>query len=64
VINGIGAFGGLIEVLSGCNFAAVHYCKMLLFLIFQWEECQVFFVVFFDGVGDGGVVGVERGQFL
>jgi len=64
VVDSIGAFGCLIEVLPGCNLTARHHGKVLLLLILEREEREMLLVVLLDGGSDGGAVGVERGQFL
>lgn len=64
VINGVDFFVDLIEVLSRLDLADGHECEMLVIVCFEWEESEMFLIVFLDGLGDAVGVEVERRQFL
>lgn len=64
MIDGVDLFVDLVEVLSRLDLADGHECEMVLIGAFEWEECEMFLIVFLDGLRDAVGVEVERRQFL
>lgn len=60
MIDRVDLFVDLVEVLSRLDLADGHECEMLLICAFEWEECEMFLIVFLDGLGNAVGVEVER----